>query len=827
MRNRDRSTSFVLKPMVLAIQIACTAAVLISSTTAIANQSQSLRYHIAAGDLAQALNQFAIQADVAISSHAQSLNGLRTQGLNGHYTVEQALAALLQGTAFQAQKTANGYVVVAKSNPVSTEALSTIASSETIAQGFVADQEVVQLPTINITAENGPRALPQAYAGGQVARGARVGVLGEKDFMETPFSIVGYTSEYVQDSQAKDITGIITKTDPAVYSSGAAGGINESYSIRGFNVSANDIGLNGLYGLAPYYRLTPEFAERVEVLKGPSAMLNGMPPGGSVGGTINVVTKRAQDTPSKRLTTTYDSDAKFGVHADLATRFGDEQQFGLRFNGVYRDGDTAVKNQSATSKFASLGFDWRFERGSLAADLYHSEDHVEGLNRGVGLATGLAIPKAPKATTVFAPPSTFTTTQDDAIILRGDLEISDQISTYASYGHSKTDFNSLAGSNNKIINAQGDFENNFSYQRFQLDKDSADVGVKFSFNTLGIQHDLIANSTWYEHEQKLGFNRNVLKTPFITNIYAPNWDGLILDKAATKPDIIKSSAVKNVSYGLTDSMSMLDDRLNIIVGVRQQEVTQYSFDAKTVARKTSYRQDATTPAFAILYKTSDQVSVYANYIEGLSAGSTAPADAANAGAVFAPYQTKQYEMGAKLEWADFANTFSIFQIEKPSALTDPATNIYSADGEQRNRGVEWGFFGKLLPELKLMGGISYTQAKLTKTAGGKNQGNFATSVPKSQAKLAAEYDLPMLEGLSINANVSAMSKQYANAENSLSVAGRTLYGIGGRYNTQIGQVPTIIRADIFNLSNKAYWASSTSSGLGTPRTLMLSASFDF
>ena len=126
-----------------------------------------------------------------------------------------------------------------------------------------------------------------------------------------------------------------------------------------------------------------------------------------------------------------------------------------------------------------------------------------------------------------------------------------------------------------------------------------------------------------------------------------------------------------------------------------------------------------------------------------------------------------------------------------------------------------------------MGGISYTQAKLTKTAGGKNQGNFATSVPKSQAKLAAEYDLPMLEGLSINANVSAMSKQYANAENSLSVAGRTLYGIGGRYNTQIGQVPTIIRADIFNLSNKAYWASSTSSGLGTPRTLMLSASFDF
>jgi iron complex outermembrane receptor protein len=52
--------------------------------------------------------------------------------------------------------------------------------------------------------------------------------------------------------------------------------------------------------------------ERIEVLKGPSALLNGMPPGGSVGGSINLVPKRAGETPLARVTASYMSDAQWG-----------------------------------------------------------------------------------------------------------------------------------------------------------------------------------------------------------------------------------------------------------------------------------------------------------------------------------------------------------------------------------------------------------------------------------------------------------------------------------------------------------------------------------
>lgn len=68
-----------------------------------------------------------------------------------------------------------------------------------------------------------------------------------------------------------------------------------------------------------------------------------------------------------------------------------------------------------------------------------------------------------------------------------------------------------------------------------------------------------------------------------------------------------------------------------------------------------------------------------------------------------PYQTKQYEVGAKLDLGQFAHTLSLFQIAKPSAYTDPVSNVYGVYGEQRNRGIEWDLFGELTPELRLLG----------------------------------------------------------------------------------------------------------------------------
>ena len=66
------------------------------------------------------------------------------------------------------------------------------------------------------------------YADGRMASESRVGFLGERDFMETPFSTVTYTEAFIADHQAKDISEVISRTDPTVSISGIPGESNES-----------------------------------------------------------------------------------------------------------------------------------------------------------------------------------------------------------------------------------------------------------------------------------------------------------------------------------------------------------------------------------------------------------------------------------------------------------------------------------------------------------------------------------------------------------------------------------------------------------------------
>ncbi|MFJ2334105.1 TonB-dependent receptor plug domain-containing protein [Pseudomonas helleri] len=126
---------------------------------------------------------------------------------------------------------------------------------------------------------------------------------------------------------------MIAATNPAVFSNGLTGTFSENYSIRGFASNISDVTIGGLYGVAPYYRISPEMYERIEVLKGPSALLNGMPPGGSVGGAVNLVPKRAGNEPLKRFTGTYMSDAQFGGHLNVGRRFGEDQHSARALTG--------------------------------------------------------------------------------------------------------------------------------------------------------------------------------------------------------------------------------------------------------------------------------------------------------------------------------------------------------------------------------------------------------------------------------------------------------------------------------------------------------------
>ncbi|MBH1488049.1 TonB-dependent receptor [Stenotrophomonas geniculata] len=686
----------------------------------------------------------------------------------------------------------------------------------------LADSAPSTLPSVQVQEQ---RRVTADYAGGQVAAGSRVGLLGDKDFMDTPFNTVSYTESFIRDRQAKDLTDVIAATDPTVFSNGVTGSWSENYAIRGFASNTSDTTFNGLSGMAPYYRTSPEMFERIEVLKGPSALLNGMPPGGSVGGSVNLVPKRAGDQPLLRVSANFASDAQFGAHVDAGRRLAADKQFGIRFNGAYRDGDGAVGKQSKKVQLGALALDWRGERARLSADLYSADDRVDGPARGVGLAPGVAIPRPPRGDTLINPDWAYVDSQDKGAMLRGELDINDTLMAYLAYGTSRTDYRYNGSISAQILNPAGDFTTVIGQLAFDIKKQSADAGLRGSFHTGSIGHQLAANVTHYQHTQNDYGRRSVPGWDWTTNLYNPVWG----PAAPFVAPHISHTELKLDSLGFADTLAFADDRVQLTLGVRRQQVVSETFNVASGARTSRYDESATTPAAALLVKATERVSIYTNYIEGLSQGATAPMTAANAGDVFAPFRTRQKELGLKLDLGSFAHTFSVYEIKRPNSYIDPVTNIFSFGGEQRNRGVEWGFFGTPLDGVRLLGGVAYVQPKLTRTAGGVNEGCIATAVAQRQAKLGVEWDVPTLQGLTLTGNATAMSKQYISADNNLSVPGRTLFDVGARYSTTVAGRPLALRASVNNVTNKAYWGMPllSSLALGAPRTVLVSATMDF
>ncbi|HGN9482992.1 TPA: TonB-dependent receptor [Proteus mirabilis] len=276
-------------------------------------------------------------------------------------------------------------------------------------------------------------------------------------------------------------------------------------------------------------------------------------------------------------------------------------------------------------------------------------------------------------------------------------------------------------------------------------------------------------------------------------------------------------------------MTILNGSVDIIPGIRLQRVQADNFMANG-QRSATYDESAVTPMLGLVYHPLESVSLYANYIEGLSKGDIAPSFAKNAGQVMRPYRSRQYEVGVKYDNAGIQSSLALFQITKPSGAIDSTDNIFNANSEQRNRGVEVNLSAQVLDNLQISGNLSLIDAELIKSPTSDIRGNKPVGVSPLQANVGVEYDLPILHGLSLNSYVNYSAKQYVNQANTQSINSWTTVDMGASYKTRVYGAPTTFRFDVQNLFNHHYWsgvASYTTIAQGAPRTFLASVSVDF
>jgi iron complex outermembrane receptor protein len=687
--------------------------------------------------------------------------------------------------------------------------------------------------------------LPEPFAGGQIARGGRAGILGNLDLLETPFSSTNYTAELILNQQAESVADVLLN-DPVVRVARGFGNFQELFIIRGFPAFSDDMTYNGIYGILPRQYVAAEFMERVELFRGASAFLNGAAPGGSnLGGAVNLVPKRAPNEPLTRLNVGLEDASLFHVGLDVARRFGDARRTGIRANAVLRDGETSIEDQDRELAVLAFGIDHRGERLQLAADVGYQDHRIEAPRPSVTPSGGIVNP--PDAGGNFAQRWTYTDEEQLFGVVRAEYEINRATYAWGAFGLRNGE------EHNVLANPTALPDGTTTAYRFDNAREddvvSGETGVRIEFDTGSVGHRVVLSASMFSIDSRNAYAFSDFFAPFAGDLNDP------FDVPPPPADFFTGGSLDSPrvtfetdthSFALADTLSFADGLFLVTVGAREQTLETETFDYNSGASTSRYDESKLTPVGGIVYRPRDSLSFYANYIEGLVAGDIPPTvsnglPVVNGGEALDPYQAEQVELGVKYDSGTFGTTLSLWEVTRPFGLYQPFDDpntagdalVFRADGEQRNRGIELSVYGQLLEQLRVLGGLTWLDAEMTHTQDGLFEGNTAVGSPDTQANVNVEWDIAGVPGLTLDARAIYTSAQYADAANDLEVSSWTRFDIGARYAMELVGRPVTVRARLDNVTDESDWVSvggfpgANYLVLGAPRTLVLSASFDF
>ena len=677
-----------------------------------------------------------------------------------------------------------------------------------------------------------------------------VGVLGDKDAADVPFSIRSYNAALILNQQPQTL-GQVLENDPTIRTTTGFGIAGELFVIRGFSLAGDDIGYDGLYGIMPRQLVAPELYESVQVLNGSTAFLNGAAPGGTgIGGSVNLIPKRAADEAINRVTAGFTGPEHIGGSFDIGRRFGSGGEWGIRINGTARAGDVSIDDEFRSTYVLGAAIDYNSGPLRASVDLAYQRVKVSHFRPKLRVNTLTAIPEAPDAAINFGQPWQFTTLRDIFGQARIEYDIAKDVMVYASFG-ARDGAEEGVYSTPTLINATtGEITVSSSFIPRTDNNEAATAGVRAQFATGGITHEINAGGSinWL-------VNRNAFEFFALSaernNLYAPvtvTPSTTVTFAAGNLDGPLPAGRTRLASGFISDTLGFWDDRILLTAGVRLQAINVRSFSNVTGALTSEYDENKYTPVFGVVVKPAEGLSLYANRIEALVQGAVAPVNGAdpnggaplpvtNAGEILPPFVSEQYEIGGKLALGGIDLSLALFQIDRETAILRPATGQTGAlefgpFGIQRNRGIEFTLAGELTEGLRLIAGGSVIDAKLRRTQNGVNEDNQAVGVPEYLLNANVEWDVPFIPALTVTGRVVHTGQQAANITNTLFLEEWTRFDLGLRYVAVVGGAPLTFRVNLDNVADADYWASAFDSfrpdlQLGAPRTFKASVTYDF
>ena len=770
-------------------------------------------FDIPAGPLAASLNALSRAAGLTLAVDPTEVAGKTAPAVSGTFTSRQALERLLAGSGLRHRFT--------NSTTVTLEPVAARQNDGTLRLGPVMVEG--ELDPLAPPATGTIGSPPPAFPGGQVATGQQLGLLGNRDRLETPLSTTSVTSNLIRNLQATDHYAVVQLLPSVqVRSTPTQGGV--FIESRGVIVERSALAFNGVTSL--FHDTVPSLLgiERIESVRGPTALFSGVTTsfGSTAGGTLNFVPRRAGSEDINRLVLGYQSDLIGFTQFDLERRFGGNQKWGLYLGGELLDGETPSNFSERFQGTAAAAIDYDSEEFRVSLDLRYTETKSNGQVREILGATGPNIPSNFDTNINTNQPWSFLNANTFISSLRLEYDVASETTVFGSASYAKHETIGLTAFN-LDLQPNGDFRSEIVDFDDSLENQNLELGIRSQFYTGSIRHDFVAGLNYGRNTRRLGSFGFQSSESFTNNLFDPV---IVSDpgQRAVSPD---NDTGKDIYYGATvvNTFGFFDDRLQVTAGLRYQDISIESFSATTGDRIALSEGSKLSPGVGVLFRVNDSLSVYANYLEGLSNGGTAPLTAANPGEQLGPIVSDSIEVGAKFNIGTIGVDAALFQIRDITNGVDQNTNVFDEVGERRIRGLEITAFGEVIEDLRLLGGATFYDSEITESGDPANIGEDGLGTPDYVLTLGLEYDVPLFDGLTLTGGVRHQGEAKVAFGSDAEIPAWTTVDLGARYSVD----RYTARFGVENLFDEAYFNGSSSGelALGLPRTFLASVSADF
>ncbi|NWB97479.1 TonB-dependent siderophore receptor [Pseudomonas gingeri] len=597
----------------------------------------------------------------------------------------------------------------------------------------------------------------------------------------------------------------------------------DSLRIRGFDAS-NDFYLDGIRDDSQYVRDLHNI-ERIEVLKGPAAVLYGR---GSQGGIVNRVSKLPQFGRRSTVEVQGGSDDLRSLYTDLSV--DPTENLSLRLNMGNQDANSFRDGVSGNRQLFAPSMSWQLSPDLNWLVQYEYSRYNRTPDRGIPGVNGR--PADVGRDTSYGDPRDFI--DDKAQSLRSKL-------TYAlndtwQLRHTLGVFKLDSDFDNTYLTGYTAATRKVTRQRWQQDLNTRNVfsnlEVEGGFDTFGLEHRLLTGLELGSQRRdpklytSLATNRGGQAVPAL-DLFNPNHS-----LSHTGPMVASSdnhTEVESQAIYVQDQLR-LNDQWQLLGGLRYDR-----FNVETtnnlLARSDQRDSQSTSPRLGVVWTPLQDHAFYASWSKSFSPVGGAvigiTPNAAGNGNDLSPEMTRQKELGVKSDWLDerLSTTLAVYELELYNRRTSDPLNpsITLLSGLQRSRGLELTGTGKIVGNWYLRGGIGLQDATVVKDNNGF-EGKRVSNVAKRNASLFLTWKPEM--GWYAETGLTLVGDRYADNANTVTLPGYGTWDALGGFRTRDWD----LRAALNNISDRTYYASATSAFQiqpGAPRNLVVTGTYSF